>query len=163
MASIYPRNVSTKSKNANMSAPRNWKPDQPYNDLPRLPPAVGPDTKTMLKQCIKSNAALAESKQAAESIPKRAMLINTLPLLGRARRFRNRKHRHPPRQIVPAHPGRRQGRPRHQGSAALSPRPVRRPPLVASQAAHHPEASGANSAMTACTTATPDGPRGQNA
>ncbi|MGB9130206.1 MAG: Fic family protein [Thiobacillus sp.] len=64
-----------------MSASPSWKPDQPYNDLPRLPPAVELDTKTVLKQCIKSSAALAELKQAAELIPNQAMLINTLPLL----------------------------------------------------------------------------------
>ena len=64
-----------------MSAAPSWKPDQPYNDLPRLPPVVELDTKTVLKQCIKSNAALAELKQAAELIPNQAMLINTLPLL----------------------------------------------------------------------------------
>jgi len=61
--------------------PPSWKPDQPYNDLPHLPPAVELDTKTVLKQCIKSNTALAELKQAAELIPNQAMLINTLPLL----------------------------------------------------------------------------------
>jgi len=64
-----------------MTASPSWKPDQPYNDLPRLPPAVELDTKTVLKQCIKSSAALAELKQAAELIPNQAMLINTLPLL----------------------------------------------------------------------------------
>lgn len=35
----------------------------------------------MLKQCVKSNIALAELKQAAERIPNQAMPINTLPLL----------------------------------------------------------------------------------
>jgi len=81
MTSIYPHNVSIKSKNINMSAAPRWKPDQPYNDLPGLPPAVELDTKTVLKQCIKSRAALAELKQAAELIPNQSMLINTLPLL----------------------------------------------------------------------------------
>ncbi|MGA7179814.1 MAG: Fic family protein [Thiobacillaceae bacterium] len=59
----------------------NWKPDQPYNALPLLPPAVDLETKAVLKQCIKSSSALAELKQAAELIPNQAMLINTLPLL----------------------------------------------------------------------------------
>jgi Fic family protein len=81
MTSTYPKNMSIKSKNVNMSVAPSWKPDQPYNDLPRLPPAVELDTKTVLKQCIKSNIALAELKQAAELIPNQAMLINTLPLL----------------------------------------------------------------------------------
>lgn len=81
MTPTYPQNVSIKPKNINMSTSPSWKPDQPYNDLPRLPPAVELDTKTVLKQCIKSSAALAELKQAAALIPNQAMLINTLPLL----------------------------------------------------------------------------------
>jgi Fic family protein len=63
-----------------ISKPR-WKPDQPYNDLPVLPPPTELETKAVLKQCIKSNSALAELKQAAALIPNQGMLINTLPLL----------------------------------------------------------------------------------
>lgn len=58
-----------------------WRPDQPYNDLPELPPPVELETKAVLKQCVTARAALAELKQAAELIPNPAMLINTLPLL----------------------------------------------------------------------------------
>ena len=58
-----------------------WIPEQPYNDLPRLPPEVDLETKAVLKQCITSRAALAELKQAAELIPNQGMLINTLPIL----------------------------------------------------------------------------------
>jgi len=58
-----------------------WKPNRPYNDLPRLPPAVELETKPILKQCVTARAALAGLKQAAELIPNPAMLINTLPLL----------------------------------------------------------------------------------
>ena len=58
-----------------------WRADRPYNDLPTLPPAHDLETKTILKQCILSRAALAELKQAADLIPNPAMLINTLPLL----------------------------------------------------------------------------------
>lgn len=58
-----------------------WQPDQPYNDLPRLPPSAALETHALLKQCIRSRAALAELKQAASLIPNPAMLINTLPLL----------------------------------------------------------------------------------
>jgi Fic family protein len=81
MASTYSENVSIKSNNINMTASPSWKPDQPYNDLPPLPPGTELETKTVLKQCIKSNTALAELKQVAELIPNQAMLINTLPLL----------------------------------------------------------------------------------
>lgn len=58
-----------------------WRPDQPYNDLPPLPPETELETRTVLKQCIAARAALAELKQAAELIPNQGVLINTLPLL----------------------------------------------------------------------------------
>lgn len=58
-----------------------WQPDQPYLDLPALPPQMDIETKAILKQCITARAALAELKQAAELIPNQAVLINTLPLL----------------------------------------------------------------------------------
>lgn len=58
-----------------------WRPDQPYNDLPLLPPAIELETRTVLKQCIAARTALAELKQAAELIPNQGVLINTLPLL----------------------------------------------------------------------------------
>lgn len=58
-----------------------WQPDQPYNDLPPLPPKSEMESKAILKQCITARAAVAELKQAAELIPNQAVLINTLPLL----------------------------------------------------------------------------------
>ncbi len=61
--------------------PSQWRPDRPYNDLPRLPPNIDLETKPVLKQCIRARAALAELKQSAELIPNGAILINTLPLL----------------------------------------------------------------------------------
>ena len=62
-------------------APSHWRPDQPFNDLPPLPPRQDIETKPVLRQCISARAALAELKQAAELIPNQAILINTLPLL----------------------------------------------------------------------------------
>ncbi len=44
-----------------------WQPDQPYLDLPTLPPQVDIETKAILKQCITARAALAELKQAADN------------------------------------------------------------------------------------------------
>ena len=61
--------------------PSQWRPDRPYNDLPRLPPNIDLETKPVLRRCIGARAALAELKQAAELIPNSAILINTLPLL----------------------------------------------------------------------------------
>lgn len=58
-----------------------WRPDRPWNDLPKLPPMAELESKVVLKQCVTARAALAELKQAAELIPNPAMLINTLPIL----------------------------------------------------------------------------------
>jgi Fic family protein len=58
-----------------------WRPDRPWNDLPRLPPKVELESKPVLKQCVAARAALAELKQAAELIPNPAMLVSTLPVL----------------------------------------------------------------------------------
>ena len=58
-----------------------WRPDRPWNDLPKLPPKVELESRTVLKQCVTARAALAELKQAAELIPDPTMLINTLPIL----------------------------------------------------------------------------------
>lgn len=58
-----------------------WRADQPWNQLPPLPPAVELETKAVLKQCITARAALAALKQAAELIPNQTMLINTIVLL----------------------------------------------------------------------------------
>ncbi|MDX2242427.1 MAG: Fic family protein [Leptolyngbyaceae cyanobacterium bins.302] len=58
-----------------------FSPTQPYNDLPLLPPPVDLETRTILKACIESRAALAELKQAGDLIPNQAVLINTIPIL----------------------------------------------------------------------------------
>lgn len=58
-----------------------WAPDQPYNEIPPLPPKVDLETKAVLRQCVRSRAALAGLKQAADLIPNPGMLINTLPVL----------------------------------------------------------------------------------
>ncbi len=70
-----------RSRFANKTKPGQWRPDRPYNGLPKLPPATELDSKIVLKQCITARAALAELKQAAELIPNPTILINTLPLL----------------------------------------------------------------------------------
>jgi len=55
-------------------------PEQPFNDLPLLPPADEVETKAVLKACIGANKALAELKGAGDLIPNQAMLINAIPL-----------------------------------------------------------------------------------
>ncbi len=58
-----------------------FQPNQPYNDLPDLPPDIELETAAVLKACIRARVALAELKQAGALIPNPAVLINTLPLL----------------------------------------------------------------------------------
>ena len=58
-----------------------WRPQEPFNALPLLPPKADLETKAVLKRCIIARAALSELKQAAELIPNQSVLINTLPLL----------------------------------------------------------------------------------
>ena len=58
-----------------------WQPDQPYNHLPSLPPAVDLDSVAILKACIPARAALAGLKKAGELLPSQGLLINLLPLL----------------------------------------------------------------------------------
>ena len=79
-AATYPPNMSPQPKNKSKHAFQ-WRPERPYNELPKLPPASDLETKAILKQCIPARAALAELKQAAELIPNQGMLINTVPLL----------------------------------------------------------------------------------
>ncbi|KFZ30653.1 addiction module protein [Pseudidiomarina salinarum] len=60
----------------------NWQAEQPYNQLPLLPPDADVlETRKVLKACISARAALAELKKAGELIPNQSMLINLLPLL----------------------------------------------------------------------------------
>jgi Fic family protein len=56
-------------------------PNQPFNDLPLLPPSRELETTRVLKQCIRSRAVLAELEQAGDFLPNKALLINILPLL----------------------------------------------------------------------------------
>ncbi len=57
---------------------RQWQPDRPYNDLPRLPPTTELETKAVLTQSVAASSALAGLKKAAELIPNPAMLITNL-------------------------------------------------------------------------------------
>lgn len=58
-----------------------WKSDEPYNDLPSLPPQSEIETRTVLKLAIEARAALASLEQAAQGMPNAAVLINSIGLL----------------------------------------------------------------------------------
>ncbi len=57
-----------------------WCPDQPYNDLPLLPPAQDIETRRILKACIPAHAKLAELKRVEQLVPN-PVLVNSIPLL----------------------------------------------------------------------------------
>ena len=54
--------------------------NQPFNDLPALPPAGNLETAAVLKKAISASRALAELKGMAERMPNQAMLIDSLVL-----------------------------------------------------------------------------------
>lgn len=58
-----------------------WNPNEPYNELPDLPPGQELETRAVLKAAIEARAALAALNEAAASIPNPTVLINSIPLL----------------------------------------------------------------------------------
>jgi len=56
-------------------------PEQPYNDLPPLPPPAELETRAVLKALVGARAALAELKATTRLIPEPSVLINAIPLL----------------------------------------------------------------------------------
>lgn len=55
-------------------------PDQPFNELPPLPPPGELETRAVLKQAIAARTALAELKGTARLLPNQAVLIQTIGL-----------------------------------------------------------------------------------
>lgn len=54
--------------------------NQPYNDLPLLPPSMELETKAVLKQAIAANRVLANLRGLAAQIPNQGVLINSIVL-----------------------------------------------------------------------------------
>lgn len=73
--------VATNDIRKEISVMSLWQADQPYNQLPHLPPKQDVETKAVLKLCIEARSTLAELKQAGELIPNQTILINIIPLL----------------------------------------------------------------------------------
>lgn len=57
-----------------------YRSNEPYNDLPLLPPAAALETRAVLRRAIMASRALAELKGAGNLIPNQAILINVIPL-----------------------------------------------------------------------------------
>jgi Fic family protein len=54
--------------------------NEPYNDLPPLPPPTACETTRVLRAAITASRALAELKGAGNLIPNQSILINSIPL-----------------------------------------------------------------------------------
>ncbi len=59
----------------------NFDPNEPYSNLPILPPIADIESKVILKKCITARSSLEGLKQAGGLIPSQAVLINTIPML----------------------------------------------------------------------------------
>jgi Fic family protein len=57
-----------------------YRNNEPYNDLPLLPPLPAIETTRVLRRCIAASRALAELKGAGNLIPNQSILINSIPL-----------------------------------------------------------------------------------
>ena len=60
---------------------RGWKPEEPYNELPDLPPAAFLETPAVLKAALAARAAVAELDRLAAKLPNPGILVRTLPLM----------------------------------------------------------------------------------
>lgn len=58
----------------------NFNSQQPYNDLPLLPPKADIETKAILKKAITAGRALAELKGLGDTIPNQSILVNSVIL-----------------------------------------------------------------------------------
>lgn len=57
-----------------------YRPNEPYNELPLLPPGVEIETPAVMRRLVTASRALAELKGAGNLIPDQAILINSIPL-----------------------------------------------------------------------------------
>lgn len=58
-----------------------YDPKRPYNSLPKLPPSADIETRAVLKKWGLARTALAELRQASDTLPNSDVLIQSIPLL----------------------------------------------------------------------------------
>lgn len=58
-----------------------WQPDEPYNELPLLPPDAPIESVAVLKAAIEARAQVAALDQATRRMPNPAVLLNAIPIL----------------------------------------------------------------------------------
>lgn len=61
--------------------PKTWRPEEPYNHLPLLPPGAFFASSAILKATLDARVALAELERAVGKLPYRDMLLRTLALM----------------------------------------------------------------------------------
>jgi Fic family protein len=57
-----------------------YRRNEPYNDLPPLPPSYDLESVRVMRRCVVASRALAELKGAGNLIPNQTILINAIPL-----------------------------------------------------------------------------------
>lgn len=57
-----------------------YRANEPYNELPVLPPRHSLESVPVMRRCVTASRALAELKGAGRLIPNQAILINSIPL-----------------------------------------------------------------------------------
>ena len=57
-----------------------YRPNEPYKDLPLLPPAHDVESVPVMRRCVAASRALAELEGAGNLIPNQSILINSIPL-----------------------------------------------------------------------------------
>ena len=57
-----------------------YRSNEPYNELPGLPPRVPIETTRVMRRCVTASRALAELKGAGNLLPNQSILINAIPL-----------------------------------------------------------------------------------
>lgn len=57
-----------------------YRSNEPYNELPGLPPRLPIETTRVMRRCVTASRALAELKGAGNLLPNQSILINAIPL-----------------------------------------------------------------------------------
>jgi len=75
-----------------------YRPNEPYNDLPLLPPPCDLESVRVMRKCVTASRALAELKGAGNLIPNQTMYLQELERIGiltGEKRGRQVIYRHP--------------------------------------------------------------------
>ena len=82
-----------------------YDPQQPYNSLPSLPPAVEIETIGVMRALNLASRALANLNGTALSVPNPRLLIDTFAITEAQASLRDRERQHHERRVVQIHGG----------------------------------------------------------